>query len=148
MTTLRLTAAPLRQLADEPSDRYTAPLLHLSRARLLSGWQLDRLLRQPATASRATERARQRAMTHLCRLGLAATLDRRIGGARAGNAGYIHVLTPAGYKLAALLTSTQIPGQMRRFRAPGPMFTAHIAHAAKRIINTLPPHENNRLSRP
>jgi Replication-relaxation len=131
MTPARLTTARLRQLAAELPDRYTVPLLHLSRARVLRGGQLDRLLRHPDTASRTAERARQRAMTYLCQLGLVATLDRRIGGVRAGSAGYVHVLNPAGYKLAALLTGTPIPAQVRRFRAPGPMFIAHALDIAE-----------------
>jgi hypothetical protein len=127
----RLTTARLRQLAAELPDRYTEPVLHLSRARALSGGQLDRLLRQPDTAPRTAERARQRAMTHLCHLGLAATLDRRIGGIRAGSAGYVHVLTPAGHKLAALLTGQQPPRRIRHSRAPGAMFIHHALDIAE-----------------
>jgi hypothetical protein len=134
MTTVRLTTVVLRQLAAELPDRYTVPLLHLSRARVLSGGQLDRLLRQPGTAPRTTERARQRAMTHLCRLGMATTLDRRIGGMRAGSAGHVHVLTPAGYRLVAIVTGAPIPGQVRRFRAPGPMLIAHALDIAELYV--------------
>ena len=131
MTPVRLTVARLRQLATELPDRYTVPVLHLSRARVLSGGQLDRLLRQPDTAPKAASRARQRAMTHLIGLGLVARLDRRIGGVRAGSAGYVHVLSPAGYKFAAILTGQQLPGPVRRFRAPGPMFVAHALDIAE-----------------
>lgn len=69
MSGARLTTARLRLLAAELPDRYTEPMLHLSRARILTGAQLDRLLRQPGTTPRTAERARQRAMTHLCQLG-------------------------------------------------------------------------------
>ncbi|MDQ3763035.1 MAG: replication-relaxation family protein [Actinomycetota bacterium] len=131
MSGARLTTARLRQLAAELPDRYTEPVLHLSRARALSGGQLDRLLRQPGTTPKTAERARQRAMTHLCHLGLAATLERRIGGVRAGSAGYVHVLTPAGHKLAALLTGQQPPRRIRHSRAPGPMFIAHALDTAE-----------------
>jgi hypothetical protein len=131
MSAARLTAARLQRLAAELPNRYTLPLLHLSRARVLSGGQLDRLLRQPDTAPKAASRARQRAMTHLIGLGLVTRLDRRIGGVRAGSAGYVHVLTPAGYKLAAILTGQQLPGPVRRFRAPGPMFVAHALDIAE-----------------
>jgi hypothetical protein len=134
MSAARLTTLRLRQLAAELPDRYTVPLLHLSRARVLSGGQLDRLLRQPDTVPKTASRARQRAMTHLTGLGLVARLDRRIGGVRAGSAGYVHVLTPAGYKLAAILTGQQLPGPVRRFRAPGPMFVAHALDIAEIYI--------------
>jgi Replication-relaxation len=131
MSGARITPARLRLLAAELPDRYTRPVLHLSRARILTGAQLDRLLRQPGTAPRTAERARQRAMTYLCRLGLAATLDRRIGGVRAGSAGHVHVLTPAGHKLAALLAGQQPPRRIRHSRAPGTMFVYHALDIAE-----------------
>jgi Replication-relaxation len=131
MSGARLTTARLRQLAAELPDRYTEPVLHLSRARVLTGAQLDRLLRQPGTAPRTTERARQRVMTHLCHLGLATTLDRRIGGVRAGSTGYVHVLTSAGHTLAALLTGQQLSRRIRHSRAPGRTFIAHALDIAE-----------------
>jgi hypothetical protein len=131
MSGARITTARLRQLAAELPDRYTEPVLHLSRARILTGAQLDRLLQQPSTTPRTAERARQRTMTHLCQLGLATTLDRRIGGIRAGSAGYVHVLTSAGHKLAALLTGQQPPRRIRHSRAPGPMFITHALDIAE-----------------
>lgn len=129
MTPARLTAARLRQLAAELPDRHTAAVLHLSRGRVLHGGHLDRLLHHPGTSARTAERARQRAMTHLQRLGLVTVLDRRIGGIRSGSSGYVHMLTTAGYKLAAVLTGQ--PQQARRFRAPGPMFIAHALDIAE-----------------
>jgi hypothetical protein len=130
MSGARLTPARLRQLADELPDRYTVLVLHLSRARVLSGDQFDRLLQHPDTTPKTAQRARQRAMTHLCQLGLATTLDRRIGGVRAGSAGNVHVLTPAGHKFAALLTA-QRPRRIRRSRAPGRAFVAHALDIAE-----------------
>jgi hypothetical protein len=133
MTPARLTLARLRQLADELPDRHTTPLLHLSRARVLTGGQLDRLLdeRQPDTAARTAQRARQRAMAQLAALGLVNILDRRIGGARAGSAGHVHVLSTAGHTLAALLHGKTPPGRIRRSRVPGPMFLAHAIDIAE-----------------
>ncbi len=131
MSEARISPARLRQLAAELPDHYTVPLLHLSRARILTGRQLDRLLQHPDIPGRADERARQRAMAHLCHLGLAATLDRRIGGMRAGSAGYVHVLTPAGHKLAALLTGQQPARRIRHSRAPGTAFIAHALDIAE-----------------
>jgi Replication-relaxation len=131
MNAARLTPARLRQLTTDLPDRYTTPLLHLSRARVLTGQQLDRLLQHPADTERTAERARQRVMTRLIELGLAATLERRIGGIRAGSAGHVHVLTPAGHKLAALLTGQQPPRRIRHTRAPGPMFVHHALDIAE-----------------
>ena len=131
MSGARITPARLRLLAAELPDRYTLPLLHLSRARVLSGAQLDRLLWQPGTAQRTAERARQRTLSRLGQLGLVTTLDRRIGGVRAGSAGYVHVLTPAGHKFAALLTGQQPPRRIRHSRAPGAMFLHHALDIAE-----------------
>lgn len=41
--TPRLTSVRLRLLADELTPRYTAPLLHFTRVRLLTSARLDRL---------------------------------------------------------------------------------------------------------
>lgn len=131
MSGARLTTARLQLLAEELPDRYILPLLHLSRARVLTGSQLDRLLGQPDTAKRTTERARQRAIAHLSSLGLVRMLDRRIGGMRAGSAGYVHALTAAGHKLAALLNGQQPPRRIRHSRVPGPMFLAHALDIAE-----------------
>jgi hypothetical protein len=131
MNATRLTPARLRQLAAELPDRYTTPLLHLARARLLSGYQLDRLLTDPELSSETAGRVRRRIMTRLTSLGLTATLERRIGGIRAGSAGHIHVLTPAGHTLAAILASQPPPGRIRHYRAPGPMFVNHALDIAE-----------------
>lgn len=131
MSAARLTPARLRQLATELPDRYTLPLLHLSRARVLSGHQLDRLLADPDVRSETVGRVRRRIMTRLTDLGLTATLERRIGGIRAGSAGHVHVLTAAGHTLAALLADQQPPRRVRHSRAPGPMFVTHALDIAE-----------------
>jgi len=132
MTSTRLTLARLRRLADELPDRHTTVLRHLSRARVLTGQHLDRLLEpDPGTAARTAERARQRAMARLTDLGLVDTLDRRIGGVRAGSAGHVHVLTTAGHTLVALLHGRKPPRRVRHSRRPGPMFLAHALDIAE-----------------
>jgi Replication-relaxation len=131
MSSVRVTAARLRQLADELPDRYAAPLLHLSRARVLTGAQLDRLLTEPDLSPDTADRVRRRIMTRLGELGLVATMARRVGGVRAESAGHVHVLTPAGYKLAAVLTGMRTPRRVRHSRAPGPKFVNHAIDIAE-----------------
>lgn len=131
MTHTRLTTARLRQFAAELPPRYTAPLIHLSRARVLTGAQLDRLLADPDTTPDTTGRVRRRIMTRLAALGVVGALDRRIGGARAGSAGYVHVLTPGGHRLVALLDGVPTPRRVRHSRAPGPMFIRHALDIAE-----------------
>jgi len=144
MTPARLTQARLRQLADELPARHTVPLLHLSRARVLTGQQLDRLLdeQQSDTAVRTAERARQRAMAQLAAIGLVNILDRRIGGTRAGSAGNVHVLSTAGHTITALLQGKTPPGRVRRSRTPGPAFLAHALDIAEIYIQ-LVEHSRN-----
>lgn len=133
----RLTAARLAQLATELPTRYTIPLTHLARARVLSGGQLDRLL-TPALAAELGEqsagRVRRRIMGRLADLGLVTMTERRIGGIRAGSTGHVHVLTPAGYTLTALLSGERPPGRVRRSRNPGPMFLNHALATAETYV--------------
>ncbi len=69
-------------------------------------------------------------------LGIVRHLERRIGGVRAGSAGYINVLTPLGLRLAAFhgwITAEQA----RRTREPGGQFVRHylaVAEAHLRVV--------------
>jgi len=121
----RLTTARLAQLADELPTRYTTPLPHLARARVLTGAHLDRLLSGPELSGETTARVRRRIMTRLCRAGLVEMLGRRIGGARAGSAGHIYTLTSAGHTFLALLNDEPAPGRVRHSRNPGALFLSH-----------------------
>jgi Replication-relaxation len=121
----RVTGARLRLLAEELTPRYTTPLPHLARARLLSGAQLDRLLADPELSPETTARVRRRIMTRLHRAGLVAMLGRRVGGVRAGSAGHIYTLTSAGHTFLALLGGQPPPGRIRHATTPGPLFLTH-----------------------
>jgi hypothetical protein len=121
----RVTGARLRLLADELTPRYTIPLPHLARARLLTGAQLDRLLAEPELSPETVGRVRRRIMTRLHRAGLVAMLGRRVGGVRAGSAGHVYALTSAGHAFLALLGGEPSPGRIRHAATPGPLFLAH-----------------------
>ena len=122
MTRSRLTTT---QLACELTDRYTTPLPHLARARLLTGTQLDQLLGEPDTTAATTARRRRRIMTRLHDLGLVATLQRRIGGVRAGSAGHVYTLTPTGHRVLAILTGQPCPPHVKKPATPGALFLNH-----------------------
>lgn len=115
----------LTQLAAELPARYTSPLPHLTRVRVLTGAHLDRLLASPDTTQQTTARVRRRIMTRLHTLGLVMTLHRTIGGARAGSAGHIYTLTPTGHRFLAILTGQPHPPRPRRSTTPGALFLAH-----------------------
>jgi len=65
-------------------------------------------------------------------LGLVAHLARRIGGTRAGSAGYVWYLTAAGQRLTS---EGQGRGSRRRFQEPSPLFLTHtLAITQARVV--------------
>jgi hypothetical protein len=122
MTSSRLTTA---QLARELTAQYTTVLPHLSRTRLLTGAHLDRLLARPDTTPETTARNRRRIMTRLHDLGLVTTLERKIGGVRAGSTGHVYTLTPTGHRVLATLHNQPCPAHIKKTTTPGALFLAH-----------------------
>ena len=122
MTNSPLTAAAL---ADQLAAHHTTVLPHLARVRLLTGAHLDRLLAQPHTTEHTTARNRRRTMTRLHNLGLVTTLERRIGGVRAGSAGHVYTLTPTGHRVLATLSDQPCPAHIKKTTTPGALFLAH-----------------------
>lgn len=122
MTSSRLSPA---LLAAALPARHTTPLPHLARVRLLTGAHLDQLLANPDVAPQTTARIRRRIMTRLHDLGLAMTLERRIGGVRAGSAGHVYTLTSLGHHVAATLTGQPPPARLTRFTTPSLLFLTH-----------------------
>jgi hypothetical protein len=59
----------------------------------------------------AAARASNRALTRLRDLGVLKTLERRIGGARAGSAGFVWYIGPAGERLLQALDPDPHPGR-------------------------------------
>jgi hypothetical protein len=132
----RLAAASLAALGDQLSDRDKAIMADLERTRVLTGAQLQRL-RFAHIDQNSQARDRRRVLQRLIDLGLVSTLDRRrIGGTRAGSAGYVYTLTPAGRRLQALQRQQPPPKQLRRFRILGAPFLNH-ALAISEIYVTL-----------
>jgi hypothetical protein len=110
---------------EELSERYTTPLPHLARVRLLTGAQLDRLLADPDTTPETTARVRRRIMTRLTGAGLVTMLGRRVGGVRAGSAGHVYTLTTAGWRFLALLNGQPEPPRKQPSPVPGVLFLTH-----------------------
>lgn len=118
----RITSTYVEQLAGVLGERDQQIVNDLARVRVLSGDQLDRL--HFASLS-PPHRARSRVMTRLSRLRVVTTLDRRVGGVRAGSAGLIYTLDVAGQRLLQLLGDSQPNGSARRPWTPGAPFMAH-----------------------
>jgi hypothetical protein len=119
-----LTTASLAALGEQLSDRDKAILIDLEHARVMTGAQLQRL-RFARIDQDSQARDRRRVLQRLTDLGLVSPLDRRIGGTRAGSAGHIYTLTPAGRRLQALQRGQPPPKRLQRFRTPGTPFLNH-----------------------
>lgn len=110
----RLTGAAVARIAAGLSDRDRAILTDVGRVRVLTGKQVERLhFAELGGAHR--DRTRRRVLERLVSLQLLATLKRRIGGVRAGSAGLVYSLGPAGQRLLALQAGlsdlrTRLPG--------------------------------------
>lgn len=117
------TAAYVVSLLDGLSTRDLAILLDLGRVRVLTGRQLERLHFHDLAAPNR-DRARRRVLNRLISLSVITTLERSIGGVRAGSAGLVYALDAVGQRLLMLLISE---GQKsaRRPWTPGALFLNH-----------------------
>jgi hypothetical protein len=120
-----MSTAKLRQLAADLTPRYTAPLTHLDRARLLTGAQLDQLLAEPDLSTQTVARVRRRIMNRLRDARLVTVFDRPIGGVRAGSAGHIYALTPAGHAFLAIQAGQPRPTRTYTLANVGAAFLTH-----------------------
>ena len=127
----RITSKYVEQLACLLGERHQQIINDLARVRVLSGDHLDRL--HFASLS-PPHRARSRVMTRLTRLRVVTTLDRRVGGVRAGSAGLIYTLDIAGQRLLQLLSDGQPHGTARRPWTPGAPFVAHTLDASELYV--------------
>jgi Replication-relaxation len=118
----------LEQLVDQLSERDQAILLDLAKVRMLTGNQLTRLHFAELSADNR-ERTRRRVLARLVKLQLAVTLDRTIGGARAGSAGHVYSLGIVGKRALPLLWGSTHGDRLNtRHRAPwtpGTLFLSH-----------------------
>lgn len=112
-----VTAARVRWLAAHLSDRERAVLGSLRRLRVATSGQLERLHFADVTARQA-----RAVLASLVERRLIARLPRRVGGVRAGSAGYVYVLDVAGQRLGPLVVG-------RRVQRPWPVGTPFLAHS-------------------
>lgn len=128
----RLSQRRLRELADELSGRDRAVLAALRTVVVLSGTQAERLLFDEIAES-ARARIRRRVLGRLIALGLVETLERRVGGVRAGSGGLVYALSGGGQRLLDLDDPRESP-RRRSAYTPGPLFLAHaLAWAALKM---------------
>jgi len=127
MTEGRRGQAAAEWLLESLSKRDRAIINDLARVRILTGDQLTRLHFLDLSVS-SRDRTRRRVLARLAALDVVTTLDRRIGGVRAGSAGLVYALGVAGQHLVPLLGAPADEHTARRARhpwTPGRLFLRH-----------------------
>ncbi|WP_298209098.1 replication-relaxation family protein [Ferrimicrobium sp.] len=127
----------LASLMDKLTDRDYAILGDVERFRLLSTKQIQRLhfdACHPTPA--ASARACNRLLHRLREAHVLKSLDRRIGGVRAGSAGFIWYIGPAGERLLA--NQNRRKSQNRRnYREPSRHFVEHTLAVSELAVTTI-----------
>ena len=115
----------LGHITEQLTERDYLLIADVTRYRLATTRQLQRLRfddRHPSAI--ASARACTRNLNRLRDLGILKTLERRVGGARAGSAGLVWYLGPAGERVQNARENRT--GRARRnYREPSPHFVEH-----------------------
>ena len=122
----RVSAAGLLRLDSDLGEGERAAVEIVAKLRLVSHAQLAALLApaHPQASAASTARTVRRTLARLTGLGVLARLERRVGGVRAGSAGFVYYLGPVGQRLMAYWEGR---GLIRgRFRPePGGRYVRH-----------------------
>jgi hypothetical protein len=127
VTGRRLTAGTVEHILDSLSDRDRAIVEDVARNRVLTAAQLTHLHFLDLSPS-SRDRIRRRVLARLVTLDVLATLERRIGGVRAGSAGLVFALGVAGQRLLPFLGLAPTGDRAARARqpwTPGDRFLKH-----------------------
>jgi hypothetical protein len=122
----RATWAAAERIAERCSERDRFIVQELDRLRVATAVQLERLA-FTELAGQHSDRTRRRVLARLVGWGVLDTLERRIGGARAGSAGLVFVLDALGQRIAQLLRNQR--GDSGRTRRPGTPTQRFLAHS-------------------
>jgi hypothetical protein len=128
MTVRYVTAAVLRELQVQLTDRDEAVLRRVAGLRFVTGSQLARMHFADTDAA-ASARAARRALLRLVQLDCLRRLPRQVGGARSGSAGFIYHLGLAGQRLGT--QRGWQPARRRRSHVPGTSFVDHALQVAE-----------------
>lgn len=131
--------ARIDALTQRLSQRDLDVLASLQQYRFVTTQQIARLHFE-ATPESAVPRRVNHALARLRALGVVTTLERRIGGVRAGSAGYVWTLTDGGRRVTAATSGETRPPRVRAYE-PSVAFLEHtlavgetalVAHEAAR----------------
>ncbi len=133
MTGLRVSWARVAALTERLSDRDKEIITALAQARLLTGQQLGRLIFFPYS-THTRDHVRRRVLHRLVQLELVSTLERRIGGIRAGSNGLIYCLNRFGQRVADVLNGIMPDVRTRTPHTPGMAFLAHTLAVSETFV--------------
>lgn len=128
-----VTEARVASLAERLSPVEQRVIETLDRLRLATAQQLQRLHFHGEGNARTVARRCRRTLAGLVALRILARLDRRIGGARAGSAGYVYALDVAGQRLASACGPAG-GVRIRRPWTPGHSFVGHTLAVAELYV--------------
>lgn len=132
-----MTRSDLSRLKDRLTERDYQLLSSVETYRLLTTRQLQRLHFDTVHPTRlAAARACTRALTRLRSLGVLAALERRIGGVRAGSAGFAWYVGPVGERLLRDRHPESKAGR-RNYREPSRLFVEHTLAVAELAVQTI-----------
>lgn len=120
----RIRLSHIEDIAQRLSTRDAQIVDTISRLRLATGAQLERLHFADLAPS-CRSRVRRRVLARLTSWRVLGTLERRIGGVRAGSVGLIYSLDTAGAWLMRLQAANAGLSAPRRPAQPGVAFTSH-----------------------
>jgi hypothetical protein len=132
-----MTHSDLDSLNDRLTERDHQVLNDVQKYRLLSTKHVQRLhfdVDHPTTF--ASARACNRALVRLREAGVLRALARRIGGARAGSAGFVWYVGPAGERLLQV-SDPSGPGGRRNYREPSRHFVEHTLAISELAVQTI-----------
>jgi Replication-relaxation len=123
----------LIQLREQLSRRDHAIIRQVAELRLMSARQIQAIHFRALEHQNelAATRARQRVLARLIRERLLTRLERRVGGVRAGSAGFIFALGPIGQRLLTL------EGARRRAYEPTLRFVDHTLAIAQLVVDMM-----------
>jgi Replication-relaxation len=126
-----VSARGLKQTRERLSERDLGVIRQVAELRLMSARQIQALHFPDVEHDneQAATRARQRVLERLTRERLLIRLERRIGGVRAGSAGFVLALGPVGQRVLA------IDGPRRRSYEPTLRFVDHTLAVAQLIVD-------------
>jgi hypothetical protein len=132
-----MTRSDLDALNDRLTERDHQLLHDVGKYRLLTTKQIQRLHFDNAhPTSVASARACNRALVRLRDAGVLRALARRIGGARAGSAGFVWYVGPAGERLLQA-TDPSNAGGRRNYREPSRHFVEHTLAISELAVQTI-----------